>query len=430
MTDTRTRSIDGDIQKLLAAAGAAHGAGRSDLVRQNLEAVVRLNPSHPQALNSLGVLALAANNAARAASLFNRAAAADPGEPALWMNVAKAQRLLQDDEAERRSLDRALAIDARYFMALVRKAELHQRLGEDAQATSLWQGVLTLASSIERPGAELTQVLEGARAFVADRMRGFADRIEADLADARSKHEPAQTRRFDAAVDRMFGRRRIYANVCDGLHFPFLPADEFFDRAHFPWMPELERQTATVQAEFVALADDSNFAPYVSLATGTPDNKWSPLDRSHDWSAYHLWREGQRDDLACARCPRTAAIIEALPLAQLPARTPTVFFSVLRPRTRIPPHTGVSNTRAIVHLPLVVPDGCGFRVGGETREWREGEAFAFDDTIEHEAWNDSDRPRAVLIFDVWNPHIAPHERELLKLMYQAADSSGFNPGRG
>ena len=74
---------------------------------------------------------------------------------------------------------------------------------------------------------------------------------------------------------------------------------------------------------------------------------------------------------------------------------------------------------------VIVPPGCGFRVGGETREWQEGTAFAFDDTIEHEAWNDSDELRAVLIFDVWNPHMTTSERELLLRYFASADASGY-----
>lgn len=96
-------------------------------------------------------------------------------------------------------------------------------------------------------------------------------------------------------------------------------------------------------------------------------------------------------------------------------------FSLLRPQTRIPPHTGVANVRLVVHLPLIVPPGCGFRVGNETRIWREGEAWVFDDTIEHEAWNDSDRDRYVLIFDVWNPRLSPAERELITAVMAAMD---------
>jgi aspartyl/asparaginyl beta-hydroxylase (cupin superfamily) len=78
-------------------------------------------------------------------------------------------------------------------------------------------------------------------------------------------------------------------------------------------------------------------------------------------------------------------------------------FSLLAPHTRIPPHTGVANTRLVCHLPLIVPPDCGFRVGETTCEWRVGEAFVFDDTIEHEAWNESDELRVVLIIDLWPP---------------------------
>ena len=75
----------------------------------------------------------------------------------------------------------------------------------------------------------------------------------------------------------------------------------------------------------------------------------------------------------------------------------------------------------VMASPLIVPDGCEFRVGGETRKWNVGEAFAFDDTIEHEAWNRSAEDRAVLIMDVWNPHLSEHERTMVCRLYEAAD---------
>ena len=114
-------------------------------------------------------------------------------------------------------------------------------------------------------------------------------------------------------------------------------------------------------------------------------------------------------------------------MSQIPGKAPSVFFSILQPGAHIPPHTGVTNTRAIVHLPLVVPEGCEFRVGGETRAWREGEAFAFDDTIEHEAWNRSDARRIVLIFDVWNPHLTAAEQERLTRLFAIADQGLVAP---
>ena len=165
------------------------------------------------------------------------------------------------------------------------------------------------------------------------------------------------------------------------------------------------------------------------MAPGTPQSKWTPLDNSLDWSAMFLWEYGVRNEEVCALCPATAAALERVPRSKIPGRAPSAFFSLLKPRTHIPPHTGVTNMRAIIHLPLIVPEGCRFRVGGETRVWREGEAFAFDDTIEHEAFNDSDELRAVLIFDVWNPHLSEAEQRLLPLMFDISDASGLGPAR-
>jgi aspartyl/asparaginyl beta-hydroxylase (cupin superfamily) len=165
------------------------------------------------------------------------------------------------------------------------------------------------------------------------------------------------------------------------------------------------------------------------MDAGTPDSHWTPLDQNMDWGACFLWEYGQPNRQVIERCPRTAEVIASIPGATIPGRAPNAFFSLLRPRTRIPPHTGVTNTRAIVHLPLIVPEGCGFRVGGETRSWVEGQPLAFDDTIEHEAWNDSDSLRAVLILDCWNPHLTEAERQIITRYFDAADSAGYNPRR-
>jgi aspartyl/asparaginyl beta-hydroxylase (cupin superfamily) len=283
-----------------------------------------------------------------------------------------------------------------------------------------------MSGLIEQRTPAIEAMLEHARDQVARQRAAFAATVEEGLADARH-HLPAEDRRrFDACIDHVLGRRQIYANQCAGLHFPFLPAEEFFERRHFPWLDEIEAKTGLIRAELEALlaADRSSILPYVAMEPGTPANKWSPLDRSLDWGALHLWKDGRRDEAACALAPRTAAAVEALPLVDLPGRTPTIFFSLLRPGTHLPPHTGVSNARTIIHLPLIVPPGCAFRVGGQTREWEEGRAWAFDDTIEHEAWNRSDKVRAILIFDVWNPYIEEAERDLLRHFFAIAGAGG------
>ena len=85
-------------------------------------------------------------------------------------------------------------------------------------------------------------------------------------------------------------------------------------------------------------------------------------------------------------------------------------FSILRPRSRILPHCDASNAWLTGHFALQVPEGCALRVGRTQRAWKEGEFLFFDTSYEHEARNDSDRPRIVLLFDFLNPALNDVER--------------------
>jgi len=122
-------------------------------------------------------------------------------------------------------------------------------------------------------------------------------------------------------------------------------------------------------------------------------------------------------------------VLAGVPQPDMPARTPSAMFSLLKPHTHIPPHNGVTNARLVVHLPLIVPQGCRFRVGNETREWIPGKAWVFDDTVEHEAWNDSDKLRVVLIFDIWHPHLSAAERELVTALTRGLNAFTGGAGR-
>jgi aspartyl/asparaginyl beta-hydroxylase (cupin superfamily) len=408
----------------LTRAMQAQQQGRPADVAREIEAALRLRPDHPAALNMLGMEAMRRNDVAAARKHFEAATRADPSAAALWLNLAKVHRLSGDDAAERAALESALETDQRSLMGLIRIAELHERRGELGDAAIRWAGVVALSAEHVSAPADLRAIFDHARAFLTERKQQLADALEAELAADLDSATPRDRRRLQAAMDRMLGRREVYANQCFGMHYPFLPADEYFDREHFPWLDQLEAQTAVIREEAVALlaSDDAGLSPYVTMPPGTPRNVWSELNNNLAWSALHLWKDGERIEGACARAPKTAAIVEQLPLARIPGRAPTAFFSILRAGKHIPPHTGVTNTRAIIHLPLVVPPGCAFRVGGETRDWVEGQAFAFDDTIEHEAWNRSDQDRAVLILDTWNPHLSEHERAMICRLFDSADA--------
>ncbi|WP_432768829.1 MAG: aspartyl/asparaginyl beta-hydroxylase domain-containing protein [Sphingopyxis sp.] len=377
--------------------------------------------------NRRGMAALQTGDAAAAATHFAAAVAADPTSGALQRNLASAWRALGDAAGELAALEAALAIDRRDVIAWIRKAERHEALGDKGAALAAWSAAVALGQHLDPLPPPLAPLLAQGQAFIA----GATDTMFAAVTDAlvplRSTLSETEVRRGDAFVATALGRRQTYRNECAGLYYPFLPADEFFDRHHFPWMAAIEAQTDAIRAELLALLDDPGEAlrPYVRMEAGSPDTIWTPLDGQLEWGACFLWEYGEPNQPVLDRCPATAAALAAVPGARIPGRAPSAFFSMLKPHTRIPPHTGVTNTRAIVHLPLIVPPGCGFRVGGETRPWQEGNAFAFDDTIEHEAWNDSDALRAVLIFDVWNPHLSAGERDLLTRYFAAADASGF-----
>ena len=378
----------------------------------------------PVALNSAGMNALREGRFADAAAAFEGALVADPAATALWRNLATARRAMRDDAGEMAALNAAIDADRRDFMAWLRKAELHQRLQDEAQAFAAWQAVLQLSAQLDAIPYALAPVLAEGRRFTDACSLRIEQQVAQALGDFPSRMEAPGSRRARAFVDVAIGKRRVFTNECNGLCYPFLPADEFFDEQHFPWFADVEAKTALIRAEMQALLADpgDTLRPYVRMEKGSPQSKWSPLDQSLAWGACFLWEYGKPNQPVLDRCPHTAAALTSVPQSNIPGRAPTAFFSILKPHTRIPAHTGVTNTRAIVHLPLIVPDGCGFRVGGETRQWQVGKAFAFDDTIEHEAWNDSGEMRAVLIFDVWNPLLAPEERGMVQTMTRALRS--------
>jgi len=194
---------------------------------------------------------------------------------------------------------------------------------------------------------------------------------------------------------------------------------------------DLEAQTEAIRSELLAAleAEREKFTPYIAYNPGEPVNQWQDLNHSLRWSVLHLWRGGQPVADNLAPCPRTAAALQATPLAEIGGPCPNALFSALQPRTPIPPPHGETNARLVAHLPLISPPRCRLRVGYEEREWKVGGVVVFDDTLEHEARNDSDELRVVLIFDVWNPLLAPEERRMVQSMTTAAREFAANYGR-
>jgi aspartate beta-hydroxylase len=408
-----------EVQALEAQAALAAQAGREEEVLRLWSRILELQPGHARALDILGQVAFRRGDLARARTLLERLVRADGRDPQQWVNLAVACQGLGDAAAEEQAIRQALSVDPSDLLALLMRGNLLERLGRRHEAARAYGAAATVAPPLDRLHPDLRPSVVHAAGFKEKYDQECAAFLDSFLAQGLDAYQGEDLRRFRDAVDIMVGRKRRYDSQSVIFHYPRLVPFEFFDRGDFPWMDAVEAAAAGVREEFLAvLQGDTGFAPYIAYPPDVPHNQWAELNNSPRWSAFHLYKMGERVEENAARCPRTMSVLDRVPLPDQPGRTPAAMFSVLKPRTRIPPHTGVTNVRLVAHLPLVVPPGCGFRVGNETREWVEGKAWVFDDTIEHEAWNDSDELRAVFIFDIWHPHLTAAERTLITRLSQ------------
>ncbi len=356
-----------------------------------------------------------------ALAMLNDLEQQEPADPQIKLDIALALRLQGNLAAALAALDAALAIDPYFFLALLSKGSVLEEMGKSRVAAQVYRNALRIAPRPENTPAAFEEPMGHARRIVEEDAREKAEYLRERLGDLRAGFAHESLERVEECRDIMAGTKRTYNAEPVQMHVPRLPAIPFFDRGHFPWLEQLEAETEAIREELSVLLAKGlpGFAPYVDFEPGTPENQFKELNHSDRWSSLWLWRDGKRQESAMTRCPHTAGVLEQLPLADQPGFAPTALFSALAPHTRIPPHTGSTNARLVVHLPLILPGPAGFRVGNECREWRIGEAWAFDDTIEHEAWNDSDATRVILIFDIRNPLLSAAEREMICVLLAA-----------
>jgi aspartate beta-hydroxylase len=179
------------------------------------------------------------------------------------------------------------------------------------------------------------------------------------------------------------------------FYFPQLPQKQFYERSDFPWLDAIEAATDDIRAEWLAVASGD---------------------------AFYLWQNGELNEDNAALCPQTMAALTNAPLAQIPGHSPSVLFSPMPAGTHVAPRNGPTNTRLQVHLPLVAPGKCRLRVGNDVREWQAGRAWVFDDSMEHEAWNDGDQARVVLQFDIARPEMTEDENRWVATLLEGVDA--------
>jgi tetratricopeptide (TPR) repeat protein len=358
--------------------------------------------------------AAASGDLSRAIGLLEQASEGDSGQPELWLKLAALRRAAGQPAKALDAVNRALALAELDFMALTMRATLIDKL-DPAGAGEAWAHALAQRPSGELP-PQLTEVLakgEAIRdAWIAKREARLDAATAATLAEA-DEEEAKRISRFQSNVLR---KTRPYHSEPTHFVFPGLVEREFHPRRDHRWLAEVEAATdvLAVELEAVMAAERAELVPYIQYSEHQAMAQWRDLNQNRDWTAIHLIRNGKAVEANARHCPKAMALMARLPQPDIPGAGPNAMFSLLAPHTTIPPHVGVNNGRLVCHLPLVVPEGCWFRVGAETRYWRRGEAFVFDDTIEHEAANPSDQLRVVFIFDVWHPGLSEVEREAVR----------------
>lgn len=424
--------IAAEINALEAEAIRSMQAGREQEALGFWGRIFAIDPNHGRTLATIGQHAFRKGDLRSARAAFQRAVDTDGKNPQQWISLALVCQKLNDEESEAYAIKRALTVDPSDLLALILRANLLERQGKTHKAANAYGAVAAVSPSLDRLTPDLRPAVEHAISYRDNYDKEFGAFMDQYLEAHYRAFVGEKLDRFSDSVDIMVGRKRRYESQSMMYHYPRLTPIEFFDRSEFPWLDPIEAATEEIREEFLQiLNEEEGFTPYITYAADVPLNQWAELNNSPNWSAFHLYKMGEIVPANAVMCPKTMALIDGAPKPDQPGRTPAAMFSLLKPKTRIPPHTGVSNVRLVTHVPLIIPERCGFRVGNETRQWQPGKAWVFDDTIEHEAWNDSDKLRVVLIFDIWHPHLTQAERAMITAMTVGMnafsnDVSGFD----
>ena len=364
--------------------------------------------------------ALRGGDAAESRAQLEAAALSDPKVPAFWQRLATVQRLTGAPRLALGSIDRGLALAPLDFVGLLMRAGLLDLLGE-AEAGEAYGRALAQRRPDPLPSA-LVPVIARAEAAWAAYQEGLEARLAAAIEASTADLTPVERLRASRLATNVSRRTRAYHSEATHFHYPGLRELEFHDPAQFPWLPAFEAATDAITREMqgAAAATDAQLVPYIQYAQSEPLEQWAALNFNRDWTAIHLIDRGQNVTANAQLCPQTMALLAEVPQPWIEGCGANAMFSLLAPHTAIPAHVGVANFRVLCHLPLVVPGQCWFRSGATRREWERGKGWIFDDSIEHEAANDSDHLRVVMIFDAWHPDLSPAECTAISAMAGAA----------
>ena len=174
----------------------------------------------------------------------------------------------------------------------------------------------------------------------------------------------------------------------------------FFEPEEFPWVSEIEAEWKTIRKELDALMVHREEIPNFQDVSKAQ----RALTEGDQWKTFFFYAFGNKNKENCARCPETVRLLRRIPGMK------TGMFSILAPGKHIPAHRGPYKGVLRLHLGLIIPGpegGSRIRVGNDVRAWREGKSLIFDDSNEHEVWNDCNSHRVVLFVDFVRPTVFP-----------------------
>ena len=343
------------------------------------------------------------------------AGAATAGELLIY---AQASKLAGDAAAQEKALDDLLVLEPRNINALIMRGDCHGRNGNTRAAASFYHAALVAASTAGELAPQTLRALERAEALYNQAKASFDSHLR-DALGASGTATVQSGPRFKEALEILLEGKQPYFQEPTSFFYPGLPHRQFFETSEFPWVRDIESRAPEIREELLAvLRGEQAFRPYVQRDADRPPALHEMLGDT-SWTAFHIWKDGGPVAGNAERCPMTVDALRDAPLPRIAGRSPMILFSLLRPGAHIAAHNGLLNTRLICHLPLIVPPGCRLRVGNDVRDVEAGKAMIFDDSIEHEAWNDSDEIRVVLLFEIWRPELSAEEREALTSLFEA-----------
>jgi aspartyl/asparaginyl beta-hydroxylase (cupin superfamily) len=345
------------------------------------------------------------------------AASGSAGEASLLL-LAVARRADNDPKGEEAALNQLLEIAPRSIRGHILKGDCRARAGDEDLAVYLYRTGLDLSAGVRASKEEMEDVARARAALAVLEGRAQAAR-ESRLA-ARGLPREKWSPRLRRSLELSAGQREPSVQQPTAYYYPDLPQIQFYEPDRFDWAARIEAAAGSIREELLGLLENEAdaFRPYIQADNSTvPLRSNKALLNSRDWSVLGLCEQGWLAPDLVRRCPRTWEAVLTAPVPRISGWGPTVVFSMLKAGAHIAAHTGMFNTRLICHLPLIVPPGCRFRVGNEIREWQEGKLLIFDDTIEHEAWNDGPEDRVVLIFDIWRPELTDREKHELTALF-------------